>query len=257
MVLSERDLLERFRAGDEEALETIYRACIDRVTRIADAVLRACATSKARGKGEVATAVADIVQEVFVKAFAPDARARFDAAKPFEPYLAQITRNVAIDHWRQMRRYVPCDIDRLIDKLAMETDNDDDSGADEWSDDATVALVSRYLASLNEKARRVHDALYVKGMTQQGAADLLGLGRQGIRTAEAKLRSGLREELSRAAGTGTIGHPAAARPTMPVDVADRSGDRAAHEAPAGNDEDERDGNGGRGRAVVRGIGVRR
>ena len=40
---------------------------------IAEAVLRACAIGSARGPGEMASVLADVVQEVFVKAFAPDA----------------------------------------------------------------------------------------------------------------------------------------------------------------------------------------
>src|SRR5262252_986635 len=143
MVFGERDLLELFRAGDEAALETVYWACVDQVTRTADAVLRACSTGSARGGGEIATLLADVVQEVFVKAFAPDARQRFDASRPYEPYLAQITRNVAIDHWRQLRRYVPSDLEHLIDKLSLEADTG--SGAKDWADAETVALVKRYL----------------------------------------------------------------------------------------------------------------
>jgi RNA polymerase sigma-70 factor (ECF subfamily) len=197
MVFSEPQLLERFRAGDEAALETVYWTCIDEVTRIADAVLRTCATGSARGTGEIAAALADVVQEVFVKAFAPDARQRFDASRPYRPYLAQITRNVAVDHWRQMRRYVPSDIEHLLDRLSLETQaGSADAGA--WSDAETVALVNRFVASLDQESRRIHEALYVKGMSQRDAAAALGLGRQTIRTTEAKLRSGLRRELSRA-----------------------------------------------------------
>ena len=205
MVFREPQLLERFRAGDEEALATVYWACVDHVTRIADAVLRACANGSARGRGEIAAALADVVQEVFVKAFTPDARRRFDSARPYEPYLAQITRNVAIDHWRQMRRYVPADLGQLIDRLSLEAEAEmDTAAAGDWADADTIALVNRYVASLDDESRRVHEALYVRGMSQRDAANTLGLGRQVIRTTEAKLRRGLRRELSRAAGVGAL-----------------------------------------------------
>ena len=127
MVFGEPQLFERFRAGDEQALETVYWACLDYVTRIADAVLRACATGSARGPGEMAAALADVVQEVFLKAFAPEARRRFDASRPYEPYLAQITRNVVVDYWRQMRRYVPSDLDQLIERLSLDADASKDT----------------------------------------------------------------------------------------------------------------------------------
>lgn len=208
MVFSEPRLLERFRRGDEAALRTIYSQCVDEVTRIADAVLRACAAGSMRGAGEIAAALADVVQEVFVKAFAPEARRRFDATKSYHPYLAQIARHAAVDHWRQMRRYVPADVGQLIDRLSLDTDGER-LRADAWADSDTVAVVDRYLASLDDESRRVHDALYVKGLSQREAAALLGMGRQVIRTKEAKLRRGLRRELSRAAqGVALPLHPA-------------------------------------------------
>jgi RNA polymerase sigma-70 factor (ECF subfamily) len=203
MVFGEPELLERFQEGDEEALEIVYRACVDHVTRIAEAVLRACAMGSARGAGEIASILVDVVQEVFVKAFAPDARRRFDSSRPYEPYLGQIARNVAVDHWRQMRRYVPSDVDQLIERLSLEVQEDTARGND-WADCETVAIVSRYLASLDEETRRVHEALYVKGMSQRDAAEMLGMGRQVVRTKESKLRQGLRRELSRVSRIGTL-----------------------------------------------------
>jgi RNA polymerase sigma factor (sigma-70 family) len=197
MVLGEPELVALFRAGDEQTLTTVYRACVDQVTRVAALVLRACATGGARTHREIATVLPDVVQEVFVKAFAPDTRRRFDASRPFEPYLAQIARNVAIDHWRLLQRYVPSDIDELIDRLSLEADPDALSRND-FADAETVAVVNSYLASLDEESRRVHDALYVKGLSQRGAAALLGVDRQVVRTKEAKLRQGLRRALARA-----------------------------------------------------------
>jgi RNA polymerase sigma-70 factor, ECF subfamily len=197
-VFKSPQLLERFRAGDEEAMATVYWACVDRVTGIVRAILRACAAGEALGPGEVDARMADIVQEVFVKAFAPEARRSFDATRPYEPYLAQIARNVAVDCWRQTRRYVLVDLDRLIDQLSLEAETDS-GGTHARSDAETVALVNRYLAELDDKSRRVYEALYVRGLSQRDAAQVLGLGRQVVRTREANLRSGLRRELARAA----------------------------------------------------------
>ena len=204
-------MLDRFRSGEEKALETVYCACVDHVTRVAHAILRAFSTGSARGSGEMAATLADVVQEVFVKAFAPDARRRFDATRPYKPYLAQITRNVVIDHWRQMRRYVPSDLDELIDRVSLDAGANNDVNGTAWSD-AVVTLVDRYVAGLDAESRRVHDALYVRGMSQRATASMLGLGRQVIRTKEANLRRGLRRELDRAAGGGPLSAPVGRRP---------------------------------------------
>ena len=118
-------------------------------------------------------------------------------ARPYEPYLGQITRNVAVDHWRQMRRYVPSDPEQLIEQLSFEEAETSPAPMtgriptpSRWSN----AIWRRWTA----RARRVHEALYVKGMSQREAAALLGLGRQTVRSKEAKLRRELRRELSRA-----------------------------------------------------------
>jgi RNA polymerase sigma factor (sigma-70 family) len=94
-----------------------------------------------------------------------------------------------------MRRYVPEDLDQVIERMALELEpaRDDDT----WADAETISVVERYLASLDDESRRIHDALYVKGLSQREAAELLGLGRQVVRTKEAKLRRGLRREIVR------------------------------------------------------------
>src|SRR4029079_6226029 len=106
------------------------------------------ATGGARTHRELAAVLPDVVQEVFVKAFAPEARRRFDASRPFEPYLAQIARNVAIDHWRLLHRYVPSALDQLIDRLSLEAEPDAVSGND-FADAETVAVVNSYLDALD------------------------------------------------------------------------------------------------------------
>src|SRR3954465_12326161 len=158
MVFGESQLLERFRLGDEEALRTVYSRCVDHVTRVADAVLRACATGTARGSGELAAALADVVQDVFVKAFSPEARRRFDASRPYEPYLAQIARHAAVDQWRQMRRYVPSDLAQIIERLSLDSEWESAGNRNEWADPETIAVVDRFVASLDQDSRRIHDA---------------------------------------------------------------------------------------------------
>jgi RNA polymerase sigma-70 factor, ECF subfamily len=196
MVFGEPQLVERFRLGDEDALRIVYLQCVDGVTRVAQAVLRACAAGTPRGPDELAAALADVVQDVFVKAFSPEARRRFDTSRPYEPYLAQIARNAAVDYWRQMRRYVPADLEQLIERLSLEAEVT--GTANTWADAETIAVVDRYVASLDDESRRVHEALYVRGLSQREAAANLGIGRQVVRTTEAKLRRELRRELARA-----------------------------------------------------------
>jgi RNA polymerase sigma factor (sigma-70 family) len=206
----DRNLQVGFRNGHREALEAFYWAHVDDVVRTARAVLRASAADGGGRDNEIASDVADVVQEAFAKAFAPDARRRFDGERSFAPYLLQIARNLAIDHLRAKRRNVPIDVDQLAERLSLDARAADHQATD-WADPAMVALVDGYVASLGEDERRIHDALYVLGLSQREAAGQLGLGRQVIRTVEAKLRAGLRRELVR---TGFLDGVAAARPNL-------------------------------------------
>jgi RNA polymerase sigma factor (sigma-70 family) len=190
------DLLARFRQGEGRALETVYWAYVDRVTR----VVRAVASNYVTASGEQvkfgATELGDLVQEVFVRAFSPQSRLQYDGNRPYSPYLGQIARNTVADHWRVIRRHVALDVAPLLDALSLEADALERT-PERWADRETIAVVETYLASLEPDVRRVHEALYVRGLSQRDAAAALGLGRQAIRGIEARLRAGLRRELER------------------------------------------------------------
>jgi RNA polymerase sigma-70 factor (ECF subfamily) len=192
--VKEPGLLARFREGETAALEQVYWAYVDAVTRVVRAVMNSHAPRSLDQLAGAATEIGDLVQEVFVRAFAPRTRASFDGARPYGHYLAQIARNVVVDHWRTTRRQVPLDLDPLLDAMSLEAD-DAGKRTERWADPETVAVVERYLAALPPELRQVHDALYVRGLSQREAASALGLGRQAVRGLEARLRAGLRRHL--------------------------------------------------------------
>jgi RNA polymerase sigma-70 factor, ECF subfamily len=187
-------LWERFRTGDAEALATIYRAHANDVVRAARAVLRDCAVPTAP-YDQLASDLADVVQEAFAKAFAPEARRRFDDQRAFRPYLLQIARNAAVDHWRARRRHVLVDGDRLAEHLVR--DEEVSAHDEEWAGADVVAVVERFIGTMSAEERRGYEALYVRGLSQREAAVELGVGRQVVRTIEGRLRTGLERALAR------------------------------------------------------------
>jgi RNA polymerase sigma factor (sigma-70 family) len=207
------DLLARFRHGETAALETVYWAYIDRVTRVVQAVLNGYIAATGERIRFGRTELGDLVQEVFARAFSPESRQRYDGQRPYGPYLSQIARNVVIDHCRAVRHQVAVDVGPLLEALSLES-GDSENALDRWADQETIAVVEKYLASLEAGLRRVHQALYVEGLSQRDAAAALGLGRQAVRGMETRLREGLRRELSRAGQLSddtAVGAPAAAR----------------------------------------------
>jgi len=91
---------------------------------------------------------------------------------------------------------VHLDVAPLLEALSIEAGGMD-TDPEDWADPQTIAVVERYLASLEPDVRRVHDALYVQGLSQRDTAEALGLGRQAVRGIESRLRADLRRELRR------------------------------------------------------------
>jgi len=194
------DLLARFQAGDRDALETVYRAYVGRISAIVTNGFRIAATGGAvAGLGRRPADLADAVQEVFLKAFSRGARASFDGTRDFGPYIASIARNVMIDRARRCGRELllpEVDVDTAVDPHAEIVAR--------WEDPQAVAVANRFIAELPPELARVHRALYVDGLSQRDGAAHLGITRQALRTLEGKLREGLREALRRAHTPGPI-----------------------------------------------------
>jgi RNA polymerase sigma factor (sigma-70 family) len=192
------DLLRDFRAGKRPALETVYRAYVDKVTGVIRFGFRPPAgTTRITGLKVDAAETSGLVQEVFLKAFAAPARASFDGLRDYGPFLYAIARNVLADWGRRLGRELPMlaeDLQRMgerADDAAWVPDEESNS----WADPETVALTERYVEGLDDELKQVHRVRFVLGLSQRDAAGQLGIGRQTMRTLEGRLRAGLKREL--------------------------------------------------------------
>ena len=193
--LADEATLQRFRAGDHITLESIYREYVSLVARLVARMLR---RSGGEGRGgswrTIAGDLPDLVQDVFARAFEAETRRRFDGVRPYGPYLGQIARNVVIDHLRRTQKHVVLVEVNLNDEMLASSVGTTE--IDDYADLRTMSMVNSYLARLPAELRQVHDALYIRGLSQREAAEFLGLGRQVVRTLESRLREGLRKELA-------------------------------------------------------------
>lgn len=198
-------MLARFRAGDRDALETVYRTYVAKVSEIAANGFRIASTGGAvSGLGRRTADLADTVQEIFLKAFARNARLSFDGSRDFGPYLASIARNVMIDRARRSGREIllpEIDLDRGLSSPAGDPFSEIPA---RWEDPAAIAVARRFIDDLPPELARIHRLLYVEGQSQREAAANLGITRQVLRTLEGKLRAGLRQRLSEARPAATI-----------------------------------------------------
>jgi RNA polymerase sigma-70 factor (ECF subfamily) len=197
-------LLDRVRAGVPEALGAVYWEYVHKI----ECLLSAGFEVRSRGtRFGVACRqpdeLADLVQEVFVRAFSEKGRRAYDGLRDYGPYLYTIARNVLIDWARVRRREIPSPWTELEAAIEMTPVAEDTAP---WAAPAIMRVVEEYLAALPQDLREVHRLRHQEGLSQQQAAKTLGVGRQTLRTLELRLRDGLAAALN-ATGTSTYRQP--------------------------------------------------
>jgi RNA polymerase sigma-70 factor (ECF subfamily) len=183
------NFLKAFREGHREALERVYREHVKQVERYLRTLVRARGPQSFVHSG----AVDDMIQEVFVCAFSPSARRNYDGVRDFVPYLMTIARNCFINTLRIARREMPKSDDELARFVG-------DAGEirEEWCERRTIVVLQAYVRDLPDELKRVYEERFVRGASQETSSSALGMSRRAIRTAEVRLRSGLRKALVRA-----------------------------------------------------------
>jgi RNA polymerase sigma factor (sigma-70 family) len=180
------DLLGAFRQGERWALERVYRAHV----RMLDGYLRTLARAgKARDLSQP-SAIADSLQEVFIRAFAPGARNAYDSTRPYAPYLRKIAKNLFIDQLRARGSR----LEELVETLP-DTSEAAPAEGEASADPLVSSVLSAYLAALPPPLLGVYEQRFVLGNSQETACSALGVTRRRLRTDEERLKSGLRRAL--------------------------------------------------------------
>jgi RNA polymerase sigma-70 factor (ECF subfamily) len=184
-----RALLDGFRAGAPEALRTVYWEYVGKIERL----LRTGFEVRSRGE-RVAGAcrqpddLADLVQEVFARAFSAKSRWAYDGLRDYGPYLYAIARNTLVDWARARGREIPAPWSKLAAAIELMLLPEDEGP---WAAPRTMRIVEDYLAALPQDLREVHRLRHEEGLSQTEAAERLKVGRQTLRTLEGRLRDGL------------------------------------------------------------------
>jgi RNA polymerase sigma factor (sigma-70 family) len=183
------ELLDGFRHADRYALETVYRAHIHSVDRYLRSRARRYRCAELAQSG----VMADIVQEVFVRAFSSAGRQGYDGVRDYSLYLAAIARNCFVDALRARGREVVTSPDDLV--LII---NEVDVQPEEWCEPRTQEVMVAYLEALSPPLRQVCRHRFVLEHSQEETSASLGLSRRTVRTAENHVRDGLRKAFVRA-----------------------------------------------------------
>ena len=150
------EVVERFRRGDDEAIRLVYREYGRLVHAVALRVL---------GQRELAE---EATQQAFVQAWR--AASTFDSSRPLGPWLATITRRVAIDiHRREARRATTALDDVAAGHGSLITlPPSPDALHDTWA-------VREAVDELPREEREIVRLQHLEGFSQQEIAERLSL----------------------------------------------------------------------------------
>jgi RNA polymerase sigma factor (sigma-70 family) len=179
---ADRALVEAVRGGDDSAFEELYRRYQPRIA----AYVRRMVRDRERAE--------DLAQDAFFSALR---RMRAtDAEIAFKPWIFEIARNAAIDHWRRTSR---------VEELSVEAD-EDLRGSDRGrlvgaaGPDSTLASKERFehLRGAFDELSDVHSRVLVmrelEGLSYREIAERLDLSRSSVESALFRARRRLETE---------------------------------------------------------------
>jgi RNA polymerase sigma factor (sigma-70 family) len=179
--VADRDLVEALRAGDDSAFEELYRRYHSRIS----AYVRRMVRDPARAE--------DLAQDAFLSALR---RMRAtDAEIAFKPWIFEIARNAAIDHWRRSSR---------AEEVSVEADelrrSDVGRLVGAAGPDSALAAKERFehLRGAFDELSDVHTRILVmrelEGLSYREIAERLDLSRASVESALFRARRRLESE---------------------------------------------------------------
>jgi RNA polymerase sigma factor (sigma-70 family) len=196
-----RELLDRFRRGERDALAAVYYRYVDEVATLARRGFTIESSGHAYVRGHDADGERELVQDTFAKAFAASARQAYDGVSPYRPYLLRITKNLMIDRYRAAQRQTVeldetgvGDIDQLLAANAEFAVGDEPEDL-HWKQ--LREATNEYVATLDDECRQLIALRFVEELSQDETASRMACSRRRVRTLEERVVAGLRKSLQK------------------------------------------------------------
>lgn len=200
-LMENRDLLDRYRSGEREALSLVFLHYSPSVLKwVSTGFYYRTKDTRARFSGlRSPSDQHDVVSEVFRKIFERGARLGYSGLKPFEGYLFAVARNTIL---RRVGVKSPKTVsdDRIIDSIPTEERSPEDNVARAQEH----ALVRRFLEQLGAEDRRFVELRFMEDRSQAKVAETLSWTRKKVRIREEKLRTTMTRYFKRARTTGEL-----------------------------------------------------
>lgn len=224
-----QQLLEAYRRGDREAMDTVYKHYNRGVTSF----LRKGFTFRSGHGHFFFRGIQDphdlqnAVQEIFRRAFEERARKSYNGINSFSNWILAIGRNMVINQFRNREvafsNYISATDERghlaiMDDEITEEFSgllygNSVKSQDTAFEKDELKGLLHAFTGELSEHDQQLLVLRFAEGVGQEETAKLLGSTRMKVRTAESRLRSRLRAYLSKSGyidnmpgGNGSMDH---------------------------------------------------
>lgn len=195
-----RELLDRFRDGDRQALTRVY----DEYAPVIAAFLSRGFTFQSRGRllqfcgYQQAFDLDNALQETFLRGFSERARLSYDGINPYRNYLTTIARNVVLSEKRQ-RELAASQLITPADESRSIADTIDPVAHGERAPSAESAamhrevegLLKNFVEELDDTGQAFFAARFEKKLSQVEAGKCVSLSHMQARTLEKKLRKAL------------------------------------------------------------------
>jgi RNA polymerase sigma-70 factor (ECF subfamily) len=167
--VDDKELLERVRAGDRSAFDTIFRAYYAPLVRLAERLLRERAVAE------------EVVQDVMLELWRR--RETFSLEDSLRVYLFRAARNRALNHIRHLK------VERRGEPFVVAHSSSTPRADSALAEEELQSAVTRALDSLPTPTREVFEMSRVGGLRYTEIAESLGIS---VKTVEARMGRALR-----------------------------------------------------------------
>ena len=129
-------------------------------------------------------------QEIFTRAFSPNARAAYDGLRPYKNYLFTIARNYVVDKFCKKRRYfVSLETMPEQKREQVEESLEERGGPDDLAVSHELeTLVRQFVASLNALEKELFELRFAEGMSVEASAQKAGVSDYRVKRTEKKIK---------------------------------------------------------------------